>query len=344
MRKKLGTILRLLVTCGLVGLLLHGVGVRAVAQSLRAADPALLALALLLCFADRAVMIGKWYPLLTAQVPGVPLGRAARAYLAAGFASYFLPTSLGADALRSFALGRGRRAVAEVGASVVLERLLGLLGSVVLVLAALLVALRGSARLAPLLPWAAGTLVLCVGVLLVAFSRRTTASLLARLPAASSHRIWRLLHRLAAAGERYRRSPRMVAAVAAASALEQLFPVLVLWVLARALALPISFTSLFIAVPLALFLGRLPITFAGLGVFEGALLALLGIYGVTRADALALGVAARIFEVATQLPGALFWGDLAGAKESPEAVGADGLNAPATACAAAPTAAREGSP
>jgi uncharacterized membrane protein YbhN (UPF0104 family) len=336
MRLKLAPILRLFVACGLAALLLHGVGLRALAQSLRVADPALLALALLLCFVDRAVMIGKWYPLLTAQVPGVPLGRAARAYLAAGFASYFLPTSLGADALRSFALGRGRRAVAEVGASVVLERLLGLLGSLVLVLAALLVALRGSARLAPLLPWAAGTLVLCLGLLLAACSRRATAGLLARLPAASSHRVWRLVHRLAAAGERYRRSPGMVAAVAAASAAEQLFPVLVLWVLARALALPISFTSLFIAVPLALFLGRLPITFAGLGVFEGALLTLLGIYGVSRADALALGVAARLFEVATQLPGALFWSDLAGAREA--------VSESATACAAAPTAAKEGSP
>jgi uncharacterized membrane protein YbhN (UPF0104 family) len=333
MRKKLVPLLRLLVACGLVVLLLRGVGVRGLAQSLRAADPALLALALLCGLADRAVMIGKWYPLLRAQVPGVPPGRAARAYLAAGFASYFLPTSLGADALRSFALGRGRRAVAEVGASVLLERLLGLLGSLVLVIAALLSALRASPRLTPLLPWAAGALALALGLLLAAFSRRATAGLLARLPAASSHRAWQVLHRLAAAGERYRRSPGLVAAVAVASTAEQLFPVLVLWLLARALGLPISFPTLFVAVPLALFLGRLPITFAGLGVFEGALVGLLGLYGVTRTDALALGVAARVIEVASQLPGALFWSDLAGA-----------FSAPATACAAGPTAAKEGSP
>ncbi|HEV7517844.1 MAG TPA: lysylphosphatidylglycerol synthase transmembrane domain-containing protein [Thermoanaerobaculia bacterium] len=319
MRTKLGTLLRLLVACGLVALLLHGIGVRALFRSLRVADPGLLALTFLLCLADRALMIGKWYPLLIAQVPGVPFGRAARAYLAAGFASYFLPASVGADALRSYALGRGRGAVAEVGASVVLERLLGLLGSAVLVLAALLVALRGSPRLAPLLPWAGGVLALCLGLLATALNRRATAGLLARLPAASRHRFWQLLHRLAAAGERYRRARGTVAAVAVLSAVEQLFPVLVLAVLARALGLPISWQTLFIAVPLALFLGRLPISFAGLGVFEGALVGLLGLYGVARADALALGVAARLFEVAAQLPGALFWSDLAGSPRPPGA-------------------------
>lgn len=322
MRRHLATLLRLLVAAALLALLARSVGLSEVKRAIVAAAPWPFALALLLGLVDRAVMIGKWYPLLHAQVPEVGLGRAARAYLAAGFASYFLPTSVGADALRSVALGRGRRAVAEVGASVVVERLLGLFGALTLALVSLALARQGPARsLGALLPWAAAGWMAVLAILLALFGSRVAGrlggSLAARLPWPRRGRAAEIVARVAAATERYRRVPWTIAGAAAASAGEQLFPVLVLWALARSLALPIPFLTHLAVVPLAMFVGRLPVSIAGLGVFEGALVGVYGLYGVPHADALALALAARAIELGAQLPGAFFWSDLTARHQPP---------------------------
>jgi len=320
MRRHLGTLLRLLVAAALLALLARSVGLGQVARTIAGAAPGPFALALLLGLVDRAVMIGKWYPLLHAQVPEVGVARAARAYLAAGFASYFLPTSVGADALRSVALGRGRRAVAEVGASVVVERLLGVFGALTLALVALALAGQGPARsLGALLPWAAAAWAAVLALLVALFGSRISGAVVARLPWPQHGRGAEILARLAAATERYRRVPWTIAGAAAASIGEQLFPVLVLWALARSLALPIPFLIHLAVVPLAMFVGRLPISIAGLGVFEGALVGVYGLYGVPHADALALAVAARAVELGAQLPGAFFWSDLAARDKPPAA-------------------------
>jgi uncharacterized membrane protein YbhN (UPF0104 family) len=318
MRRRWSTLLRLLVTLALLALLARSVGLAEVARAIAAADPWLFALALALCFVDRGVMIGKWYPLLHAQVPEVSPVRAARAYLAAGFASYFLPTSVGADALRSVALGRGRRAVAEVGASVVVERLLGLFGALTLSLVSLALARGGPARaLASLLPWAAAGWVAVAVVLLALFDRRLANAVTARLPLPQGGRAAALAARLAAAAERYRQVPGTIAGVAAMSVGEQLFPVLVMWAIDRSLGLQIPFLTHLAVVPLAMFVGRLPISVAGLGVFEGALVGVFALYGVPHADALAIAVVARAAEIGAQLPGALFWSDLAARDSAP---------------------------
>ena len=98
-------------------------------------------------------MIGKWYPLLKVQGLDIPLAQATRVYLAASFASLFLPTSVGADIVRTLALGGERRATLEVGASIVVERMLGLAASVILCTSVLVLALWQAFPLGFLLPW-----------------------------------------------------------------------------------------------------------------------------------------------------------------------------------------------
>ena len=108
----------------------------------------------------------------------------------------------------------------------------------------------------------------------------------------------------------YRHRPGTLIAVGLLSLVEQAFPVVVLWILAHALDLEVSFLALLVAVPLALFVGRLPIAIAGIGVLEGALVYLLGLFGVPPAEALSLALAGRIAEIFALLPGGLFWSSL----------------------------------
>ena len=85
---------------------------------------------------------------------------------------------------------------------------------------------------------------------------------------------------------------------------------MVLWILAHSLDVEISFFALLVAVPLAFFVGRLPIVIAGIGVLEGALVYLLALFGVAHEEALSLALAGRLAEIFALRPGGLFWSSL----------------------------------
>lgn len=302
---RIGKLVRAGVSIGLILLLAWIVDVNRLAAVLLSADVWLFALALLAAFADRAMMIGKWYPLLKAQGVGIPFARAARVYLAAGFASLVLPTSVGADVLRTFALG-GRGATLEVGASIVVERMLGLAASVILCISVLLLALSQAPPLAFLLPWILGVGVALVGASFVML-RPGRWRWLERY---RERRWFQLGHRFALACMLYRHHAGTLAVVGVLSLVEQALPIVVLWILAHAFDLNVSLFALSVAVPLALFVGRLPIAIAGIGVLEGALVYLLGIFGVSPAEALSLALGGRLVEILALLPGGLFWSSL----------------------------------
>jgi glycosyltransferase 2 family protein len=308
---RLGKFLRVSVSVALLLLLAWIVDLEELAAVLLGADARLLGLALLVALADRALMIGKWYPLLRAQGLEIPLAHAASAYLAASFASMFLPASIGGDVLRTIALGGPRRAMMEVGASILLERMLGLAASAALCMLALVLALAESLPLAFLMPWVLAAAAAPVGIALLALwpgGRRWPERY-------REHRWFGLAQRFALACVLYRHRPGTLAAVGLLSLVEQTFPIVIYWILGHALGLEVPLLALVIAVPLTLLVGRLPIAVAGIGVIEGAMVYLLGLLGIAPPEALSVALAGRLVEIAVSLPGALFWSSLAPRRE-----------------------------
>ena len=117
-----------LVTLACIGLLAWLVDLRAVGRVLLSASVPIYLGAVAVAFADRAVMIVKWYPLLHVQAPSATLLQATRAYFASGLASLLIPIPSSGEAIRALYLGWGSSAVPEIGASIAMERLLGLVG------------------------------------------------------------------------------------------------------------------------------------------------------------------------------------------------------------------------
>jgi glycosyltransferase 2 family protein len=314
---RIGKVLRAGVSIGLILLLARMVDWNQLAAVVVRADVALLGLASLTVLADRAMMIGKWYPLLRVQGLDIPFTHAARVYLAASLASLFLPTSVGADLLRTLALGARRRTTLEVGASIVVERMLGLAGSVLLCAVVLVLALSQAFALAFLLPWILGFGCALLGMAFLMLRPGWWR----RLEPYRERRWFQLGHRFVLACMLYRHRAGTLAVVGLLSLVEQAFPILVLWILVQALDLEISLFALVVAVPLTLFVGRLPIAIAGIGVLEGALVYLLGVFGVSPTDALSLALAGRFVELVALLPGGLFWSSLVWRRGEPD--GAD---------------------
>ncbi|HEX5385194.1 MAG TPA: lysylphosphatidylglycerol synthase transmembrane domain-containing protein [Gemmatimonadales bacterium] len=303
-----GRLLRTAVTVAFIALLLHLVHLGDLARLVTSARPVPLLIALVVLIADRFVMVGKWMPLLRVQVPDARWFPALRAYLGSGVAQYLLPSTVGADAVRAAAVGRSRQTVAEVAASIVAERLLGLSAGGVLACIALILAIHADLPLGSLLPWALAAFGVSVGVTLIPLvpglagwverlARR------GRLP-----RGFNFVFRLSTAYQVYRRRPAVLAMVGLLSVGEQWFPIANLWLCAIAVGVHLSFTAAVVTMPLTLFVTRLPLSIGGLGVGEGAMVYLLGLFGVPVTAALAVSVLCRAVDVVVMvLPGMVFW-------------------------------------
>lgn len=310
--KKGGRIVQWLVTVGLVALLVTVVDIEETVATLVSADPKLLAVAAAIAFGDRVLMIGKWIPLVRVLLPAIELLPAARAYYGAMFASLFLPSSVGGDAVRAYAVGRADERIPEVGVSVFVERALGFLALCTVASASLLTAVVASdadAQARRILPW-----VLVVGAV---------GAAVILLPALVSGdpeqggggdglwgKIRSLWGRFLRAYRRYGGHRLRLVLVGLASILEQLFPIAVIWVLSLALDVSTGLLAVAVATPIAMFMMRLPIAIDGIGVVEGALVYFLSLFGVSGEGALAIAVANRAVKTAVLLPGALFVSEL----------------------------------
>jgi uncharacterized protein (TIRG00374 family) len=302
------------VSLTLLGVLAFFVNLQEVYRILQSADLLLLGGALGVSLVDRLLMAGKWFPLLRVQLPDVEVGRAVRAYFAAGVAEFFLPSHSG-DVLRSLGLGRDDGSIVEVGASIVVERLLGLVATGIVVLLVLWVALSTSIPMGVLLPWALACVGASVLVTVLPFSsyvRRQFKKVLNRF---GEGRCTRLIERFGKAYQMYRGHSWTLFVVGFLSLVQQFAPVLMFWVGARALHLNLSLVSIFVAVPLTFFVARLPISVAGLGIVEGGLTYLLGLFGADVSQAVSLALAGRVIRLFTLLPGLFWWEELIG-KES----------------------------
>lgn len=312
---RLLALLRVVVPVVLIALLLRSVDLAEIGRLLARLDPLWFFGAVGVMAADRLLMIGKWYPLLSAQVPGVSLGTAFRAYLATSFTSIVLPASVGSDLFRALALGRGSGVVVEVAASIVVERLLGFFATGVVCLGSLVVAMRAGIAVDFLLPWALAAIAVALAALLLPLvvrpPRPAVGSAATDSPRGWRARVVRLVQRFADAHARYRNHPLLMTVVGALSVVEQMFPIVVLWCLARGLGSSITAEMLWVAVPLTLFVSRLPIAIWSLGVVEVSLVYLLGLFGVPATEALAVALGGRAVEMIGLLPGAFFLRDLA---------------------------------
>jgi uncharacterized protein (TIRG00374 family) len=309
------TLLRVIITASLLAFILTLVDLQDVARLVSSANTPLLLAALFVALADRLLMVAKWYPLLRIQNVSVSFTRATRAYLASGVAHYFLPASVGADVLRATVLGRAGRFIIEVGASIVAERALGLVASALMSLLSLIIAVRMGLPVELIFPWALFAVFAGVVILVVPLNQRV-------LHTVRNARILRRMGRLRSYVERfadtytiYRSHVGVLVVIGWLTVLEQLFPIAILWLLGQALGLSVGLLAAIVAVPLTTFVVRLPISLGGLGVGEGALVYLLGLFGISPTEALTLALSTRLVEVLVNAgPSIFLWRDLVGAR------------------------------
>lgn len=263
--------------------------------------------AVALALVDRTLMAYRWMVLLCALTPGSrpPFGAVLRIFFVSTFVGTFLP-SVGGDLYRAYSLSRMRVSGVEAAASVLMDRLLGVL-SIVLVGAGALLAARTLVRVPGIWIMLAGASVVCVGAVLAVYSEHAAAlsqSIVARVP---YRKVQRLGSGLIDAIRRYARHHAEVTNVLATSILVQGIRVLQAYCLGESLGIGVPLWAYFAFIPTILLIMLLPITVAGLGTSQAAFPWLFGAVGVGAAPAVALSILFVALGIVGNLPGAVLY-------------------------------------
>jgi uncharacterized protein (TIRG00374 family) len=295
------------VSGAVIAYLLWQIDVARTAELVVGSDPAYLAGALAIFLLTTWAMAWRWQLLLASKGIDEPLGWLTRLYFVGFAAGQVLPTALGGDAVRIVEHARRRpEARGEAAGAVLMERVLGAAGTVLLVAVGLAVA-AGRYEDIELILWlevAFVTALLVLAVLL--FSRRTGRHLQERVfPLGRRLRLDRPLASLHTAMHGYRERPGILLAVLIVTVGTQVARIMAIWLCGEAVGIDLSPLVYVILGPLLFLVMMVPFTINGLGVREAFFVAFLGRFDVGADAAFAAGFLFYAVTVATALPGAV---------------------------------------
>jgi glycosyltransferase 2 family protein len=300
-------LLRLAVAVLLTAYILWKANPAAVVRAAAAAEPAWIALAVALVFVDRVLMAYRWMLLLCALSPGSrpPLTRVMRVFFVSTFVGTFLP-SIGGDVYRAYRLAQLNVAPAESAASVLMDRVLGVLSIVVVGTAALLV-MRDLELPDGVVASLAAAAICCAIAAAAVFSERVASAVVAAAERVPSHRVHGVARAATDAIRRYAQHHGELLSVLVMSVVVQIIRVVQAYCLGRALAIDLPFAAYFAFIPVILLVMLLPITINGLGTSQYAFEWLFGRVGVAAPQAVALSILFVALGLIGNLPGGLLY-------------------------------------
>jgi uncharacterized protein (TIRG00374 family) len=267
---------------------------------------------LILLFLNRLLAAYRWYALLKQVDSTVAFGSIVRLVFVSGFVGYFMPGTLGIEALRIYGFARTTANPALAVTSVAVDRLLG-------TFALILLALVGLALLPAALPAGVAPEALPRGVAQVGWAGLLILVIL--VVAALNRPLRRLALHLLSPWRRLQDGTRKVFGILDAYRAR---PGSLLWNaivalgfhLLRCAAVGIGAVAFGVELPLMVYvaitplitmLARIPISIAGLGIQEAGFVYLYGLFGMPAAVALLLSLVMRACTILSSAPGAWFY-------------------------------------
>jgi hypothetical protein len=221
------------------------------------------------------------------------------AFIGAFFSQTFI-SFIGGDVARVWRITRHRISLGLATKSVLLDRLVGFAGLIAIIALTL-----------PFLPHIAPDIDVGLWgtfIALLPLAALAVVVIVRRLPASVRRiRAGTFLLELVDAALEIARKGWGAGLVCALSIVIQLLNVLILYLLARGIGIDLTLWNCLVLMPSVLFLSLLPISIAGWGVREGAMVVALSLIRVAPHQSLALSVSFGLGLVLVSLPGGLIW-------------------------------------
>jgi uncharacterized protein (TIRG00374 family) len=298
-RPRLGALLvRVAVTVLIFALIFRSIDFAGVQAVMADIVPRLLGLAIMFQFISTALASYRWRLLM--RPLGFPMGFSfyLRSYFKGTFFNQGLPTSIGGDAVRVLDVaGQGYRK-REAFYGVFIDRVLGLVGLLVLNLAA-------SAWAPNLLP---GGVSMAINAIVAAgVAGFLGLLLLRRIPLLQRWRMLRPLHTVSEKLVLVLSRPRDAVLQAGLSIAVHVLSLVAIFLIGRSVGLEYDLTTFMVVVPPVILLTLIPVSLAGWGVREGAMIGLFTLIGASKAAVLSMSLLYGLVLVVTSLPGFLVY-------------------------------------
>ncbi len=297
-RKQFFNILKIVISVALIYWILRGIDVQKLKAVLANAQIGWLFVALAFSLAGILARVKRWHVLLSSLAVRVPFWELTQIYFVGFLFNNLLPSGLGGDAIRMMELNRHSDRAGDAVTSVLVDRMVGLFGSLSLALVALV--FRWNA--VPL-QIAVTAVVAILGIAVVAFLLidTTVYNALRRISLFRTLTDVKFISGLFQSFQDY--NLRTLARAYGFSLLLSAALIGMNFSIGTALGTRIALEYYLVFVPLASIVLILPISFAGLGVRESAYVYLFGQVGVVPAVALSLSL--LVYFIGNVIPGLL---------------------------------------
>jgi uncharacterized protein (TIRG00374 family) len=298
----LKSVVKIAISGVLIAWLVHTTNSAELVHALGKANPAIVVLGALVLVGLSFVQTSRW--LVVARALGIRLGFL-DSWIVVQIGTFFnqvLPSSIGGDAARIWRLQRSGVPLSRALNSVVLDRLVALLGVVVIVLPGMPILFRWTGEPAKRI----GIVVLVAAILgglalLMVLDRAPSPRRLGETRAArAAKQLGRDAHKIFL-------SPRRIAAALVLSLFIHAGVSFVVWLIAQSVGVEISIGECLILVPVVVLFSMVPVSIAGWGIREGSMVVAFGLVGIGRAPALAVSVLFGLTLAVSGLPGAVLW-------------------------------------
>jgi len=294
----LKNILKLVITIGIFVFLFRYVDVQQLLAILAKSHGGYLLIACLFQLSSTSLAAYRWQLIMCRLVFDEPLSFYVKSYFKGTFFNQVLPGSIGGDAVRIIELSRMGYNKKDAFYGIFVDRVIGVLG---------LLVLNGIANLAfpdifP--PW----LFKLINILtLCGFCGFILLMNLNRIELLSRYKFIDLFYRLANRLNRLYDTKTLLAKHVAISVIVHLFSVLAIFSIALSVNVHVNLQTFLIAIPPIFLLMIVPISLAGWGVRDGAMVGILMLVGADRTGVLAVSILYGILLIISSLPGAYFW-------------------------------------
>lgn len=245
----------------------------------------------------------RWYFVGRLVGAKLTLPQSLRLVLVGQFFNQLLPSSIGGDAVRTWMATREGIPLGRAAASIVCDRATGLM--VVVLVASL------SLLLLPL-AWQPG--ILAAGVFVNYLAAFVAVGLLVLLLFGVKIAEFITKFRLSRPFGVLIRDMRIVLftnirslEIVGLSTVIQMLMVLAAYCFARGIGAELGFAHGLVLIPMIMLVSMMPVSFAGWGLRESAMVIGLGFVGITAVDSLAISVSFGLAQIIIGLPGAVFW-------------------------------------
>ncbi len=297
-RKQLFNILKIIVSIALIYWIVRGIDVQKLKTVLAGAKIGWLLVALAFSLAGVLARVKRWHVLLASLSVRVPFWELTQIYFVGFLFNNLLPSGLGGDAIRMMELNRHSSRAGDAVTSVLVDRMVGLFGSLSLALVALVFRWRAVP------PQIAVTAVVAIAGIAITAFLLIDATVYNALRKVSLFRTLTDIKFVSGVFRSFQDyNLRTLARAYGFSLLLSVALIGMNFSIGTALGARVAPEHYLVFVPLASIVLILPISFAGLGVRESAYVYLFGQVGV--AQEVALGLSLLVYFIGNAIPGLL---------------------------------------